>query len=65
MNPALITLLLQLAPELIPLGKDLIGLFKSHPQLTPDQITAFISLVHGADDATRALILADQAANPV
>lgn len=60
----LLPLLLQLAPQLIPLGKDLVGLFKAHPQLKPEEILAFITLVHSADDATRALILADIAANP-
>lgn len=64
MSPALILLLVQLAPELIPLGKSLVSLFKAHPQLTLEQIAAFVSLVQQSDDTTRAFIIADQANHP-
>jgi hypothetical protein len=62
---ALIQLFLVLEPLAVPLVKDIAALFKAHPQLTPDQLTALVAAIHSTNADTLATIVADQAAHPV
>jgi len=64
MTPALLQLIIALAPEVPALVKDIASLFKAHPQLTPDMLAALITAIHCAKADTLAVIAADQAAHP-
>jgi len=59
-----INLAIALEPALVPLIKDIAGLFKSHPQLTPDMIMAMVSAVHATNADTLTTIAAWEAAHP-
>ncbi len=61
MNPALIALLIQESPVLI---ADIVALFKKHPALTPDALSALAQPVYAANSDTRATVAADEAAHP-
>lgn len=65
MTPALIQLIVALAPEVIPLIKDIAGLFKAHPQLTPAMISDLVSAIHSTNADTLTTIAAWEAAHPV
>ena len=64
MTPAIIQLIIALEPALVPLIKDLAGLFKSHPQLTPEMIMAMVTAIHSTNADTLATIAAWEAAHP-
>jgi hypothetical protein len=57
-------LAIAIEPAFAALAKDIAALFKSHPQLTPDMVNAFVSAIHQTDAATLATIAADEAAHP-
>lgn len=61
MNPALIALLIQVAPTLI---ADVVKLFKDHPYLTPEALNALAPAVYATNVDTRATVAADQASQP-
>jgi hypothetical protein len=60
-----ITLAVALEPALVPLIKDIAGLFKSHPQLTPEMIASLVTAIHATNADTLAVIAAWEAAHPV
>lgn len=64
MTPAIIQLIIALEPALVPLIKDIAGLFKSHPQLTPEMILAMVNAIHATNADTLATIAAWEAAHP-
>ena len=64
MTPAIIQLIIALAPEVVPLIKDIAGLFKAHPQLTPDMIQSLVAAIHSTNADTLATIAAWEAAHP-
>ena len=65
MTPAaIISLIATLEPLALPLINDITALFKAHPTLTVDQITALVNAIHSVNADTLATIAADQAAHP-
>ena len=64
MNPALISLIIQLEPLAVPLIKDIASLFKAHPALTPDMLMALVTAIHTTNEDTLATIAAYEAAHP-
>lgn len=69
MNPATwLTIITTLEPLAVPLIKDLVALFRAHPNLTPEQLAAVVSelavSIHATNAETLALIMADQQAHP-
>lgn len=62
MNPALIALLIQEAPVLY---ADIAALFKKHPALTPETLSALALAVFATNQDTRTVIAGDQADNPI
>lgn len=57
-----IKLVLVLAPTVAPLVKDAIAIFKSHPELKPEDLTSFVAMIHSGGDDLAAFIAADKAA---
>jgi len=62
MNPALIALLIQESPVLV---EDIIALFRKHPALTPETLSAVAGQVYSTNADTRSTVVADQKAHPI
>lgn len=64
MTPAILQLIIALAPEIPSLVKDIASLFKAHPAFTPEMLLTLVNEIHVANADTLALIAADKQAHP-